>query len=190
MENIVVKENKPGRICPHQIAFMLDNPIRRIFQNPVKMLRPYISEEDTAIDLGCGPGFFTIDMAKLVGPKGRVIAVDLQEKMLGHVRKKAIKHHVEERIQFFKCEQERVGLDQKADFILAYYMVHETPSPRALLAELKTMLNKGGKILIVEPKMHVTQKSFEEMISDIRELGFNVCNYPQKTGGRSVLISG
>ncbi|MBN1905892.1 MAG: class I SAM-dependent methyltransferase [Deltaproteobacteria bacterium] len=188
MSTISTGENPAGHVCPHQIAFIFDNPIRRIFQNPNKMLRPYISEGDTAIDIGCGPGFFTIEMAKLVGSSGKVIAIDLQEKMLGDVRKKAIKHHVEERIKFFQCEQDRVGLDQKADFLLAYHMVHETPSPRAFLKELKTMLNENGKILIVEPKMHVTQNAFEDMVSDIKELGFRVCDFPAKIGGRNVLI--
>ena len=91
MENTYVKENGSGHVCPHQMAFMLDNPFRRLFQNPKRMLRPYIFEGSTVMDLGCGPGFITIDMAKLAGPKGKVIAVDLQEKMLAHVEKKAKK---------------------------------------------------------------------------------------------------
>lgn len=189
MENTSAKENNSGNVCPHQMAFMLDNPFRRLFQNPEKMLKSYIAEGDTVMDLGCGPGFFTIDMAKLTGPEGKVIAADLQDKMLDHVRKKAMKHGVENRIQFFKCEQEGVGFTQKVDFILAFYMIHETPSPRDLLIELKSMLNENGKILIVEPRMHVSKKIFEGMLSEIKELGFNIYGLPKKMGGRSVLIT-
>ncbi len=189
MENIAVKENSSGRVCPHQIAFLLNNPLRRIFQNPKKMLRPYISEGDTVMDLGCGPGFFTVDMARLVGPEGKVIAVDLQEKMLAYVRKKAKKHHLEDRIEYYRCEHDSIGFRQKVDFVLAFYMVHESPSPRNLLAELKNIINEKGKILIVEPKIHVANDTFQEMLSDLRELGYIICGFPQKAGGRSVLIS-
>lgn len=189
MEKPSGRENTSPHICPHQIAFLLDNPIRRIFQNPKRMLKAYIAEGDTVMDLGCGPGFFTIDMAKLTGPEGKVIAVDLQEKMLGHVRKKAKRNNVEDRIQFFRCEQDRIGFDRKVDFILAYYMVHETPSPMDLLIELKSILNKNGRILIVEPKMHVSINTFNNLLSDIKGLGFDICGFPEKLGGRSVLIS-
>ena len=58
---------------------------------PRKIVGPYIQEGNTVIDMGCGPGYFTIDMAKMVGPKGRVIAVDIQAKMLARVRKKGPK---------------------------------------------------------------------------------------------------
>ncbi|MGD9161775.1 MAG: class I SAM-dependent methyltransferase [Desulfobacteraceae bacterium] len=188
MESNALKENQSSHVCPHQIAFMLDNPFRRLFQNPKKILKPYIADGSTAMDIGCGPGFFTIDMAKLVGPEGKVIAVDLQEKMLSHVRKKAKKHNVEDRIQFFKCEQDRIGYKQKADFILALYMVHETPSPRNLLEEMKAMINENGKIFIAEPKMHVSKEMFEDLISLTKEVGFKILDYPKKMGGRSVLI--
>ena len=189
MENISVKENNNAHVCPHQIAFMLDNPIRRFFQNPKKLLEPYIQEGETVMDLGCGPGFFTIDMAKLVGSKGKVIAVDLQDKMLDHVRKKAKKHHIEDRIRFFKCEQGMAGFNQKAGFILAYYMVHEAPSSFQLLKELKNILKDDGKVLIVEPKMHVKKTTFKRMLSEINELGYRICGFPKNMGGHGVLIS-
>ncbi len=85
-------------VCPHQISFFLDNWIRRLIQPPGKIVGPYIQEGNTVIDMGCGPGYFTIDMAKIVGPEGRVIAVDIQAKMLERVRKKAQKHGLAERI--------------------------------------------------------------------------------------------
>ena len=81
--------NPQPHVCPHQISFFLDNWIRRLIQNPQKIVGPYIQAGNTVMDMGCGPGYFTIDMAKLVGPKGRVIAIDIQTKMLERVRKKA-----------------------------------------------------------------------------------------------------
>jgi ubiquinone/menaquinone biosynthesis C-methylase UbiE len=71
-----------NRVCPTAIAGYLDNRFRRWFQNPRKILGPYIKEGMTVLDLGCGPGFFSIDIAQMVGKSGRVIASDLQVGML------------------------------------------------------------------------------------------------------------
>lgn len=185
--NTLTERNSP-HVCPHQIAFFLDNWFRRLIQNPKKILGLYISTGDTVMDMGCGPGFFTIDMAKMVGPNGRVIAVDLQEKMLSHVRKKATRHGVDDRITYHQCPSDRIGFDDKADFILAFYMIHETPDPKGFLEETKTLLKDKGKILVVEPKMHVSQELFEEMLTDAENVGLKAVDFPKSLGGRSVLF--
>jgi ubiquinone/menaquinone biosynthesis C-methylase UbiE len=180
-----------SHVCPHKIAFMLDNPIRKLFQNPSKVVGEYIHPGDTVIDLGCGPGFFSIPMAVMVGENGKVIAVDLQAEMLEHVKRKASTKNLAPRMKFHLCKNDSIGLEleKKADFILAYYMVHETPNPAAFLHEVKTFLNKGGKFLIVEPKMHVNRQKYEEMITMAEKAGFIVLGNPPGKGGRSVLLT-
>jgi ubiquinone/menaquinone biosynthesis C-methylase UbiE len=69
-------------VCPVERAGSLDSKIRRWLQNPQKILVPYVREEMTVLDIGCGPGLFSVEMARMVGKSGRVIAVDLQEGML------------------------------------------------------------------------------------------------------------
>ncbi|MCP4372916.1 MAG: SAM-dependent methyltransferase, partial [Deltaproteobacteria bacterium] len=59
--------NRNNRICPVERAGSLDSRIRRWLQNPQKILKPYIKEGMTVLDVGCGPGFFSIDMAQMVG---------------------------------------------------------------------------------------------------------------------------
>ncbi|NTU84989.1 MAG: methyltransferase domain-containing protein, partial [Chloroflexales bacterium] len=76
------------RVCPAALAGGLDNRLRRWLQNPRPILEPYVHAGMTALDIGCGPGFFTLELAQLVGPSGRVIAVDLQADMLEKVRTK------------------------------------------------------------------------------------------------------
>jgi len=176
-------------VCPHQISFFLDNWIRRLIQPPKRIIGPYIQEGNTVIDMGCGPGYFTIDMAKMVGPEGRVIAVDIQAKMLERVRKKAKKHGVANRIDFHTAGTDHIGLNQEADFILAYYMIHETPDMKHMLGELKNLLKDGGKILTVEPKIHVSQTAFEKMIQIAESLGLEALEFPKGAGGRSVVWS-
>lgn len=69
-------------ICPWWLAYTFDNPLRRYFHDPQAILMPYLREGMTAIDLGCGMGYFSRAMAKIVGDAGKVISVDLQTKML------------------------------------------------------------------------------------------------------------
>jgi ubiquinone/menaquinone biosynthesis C-methylase UbiE len=178
-----------GRVCPHQMAFMLDNWIRRFFQNPVKLLGEYITAGNVVVDMGCGPGFFSIDMARLVGPAGQVIVVDLQPDMLNRVKKKALRHGVADRMTYHQCRADGIGLECAADFMLAFYMVHETPDPRSFFEETKSMLKAGGKLLVVEPKMHVSQGVFDAMVEDAARAGLKAVDYPTGKGGRAVLLA-
>jgi len=165
--------------------------LRRLIQNPKKVVGEYIKEGDTVVDLGCGPGYFSIDMAKMVGESGRVISVDLQPEMLEKVKKKARKQNLSQKITLHNCPQDQIGLDQDvtADFVLAFYMLHETPNHIKFMQEVKTFLKRGGKCLIVEPRFHVSKKNFHQVIQDIKNIGFNVLGNPLKKGGRSLLVS-
>ena len=178
-----------NRVCPHTIALMLDNPLRRIIQNPGRIVGPYIKPGDTVIDLGCGPDFFSTAMASMVGNAGRIIAVDLQAQMLAHVNRKALKKGVSDRITLHQCGPDNLGLACKADFILAFYMVHETPEPEGFLKEVRTLLKDGGRFLVVEPRFHVKKNEFENMIVQAVGCGFEVVDRPARKGGRSVLLA-
>jgi len=189
MPGSTIEKIQGPHVCPHQISFFLDNWIRRLIQNPKKIVGPYIKKGDTVMDLGCGPGYFTIDMAKMVGPEGRVIAVDIQTRMLERVRKKAQKHAVAERIEFHHAGDAHIGLNRKANFILAFYMLHEVPDMKQTLKELTHSLNPQGRILAVEPRMHVSRAGFETMLRHAEKTGLKAVDYPKRTGGRSVVWS-
>ncbi len=178
-------------VCPPSHSFALDNIIRRWFQNPGKIVGEYIRPGDTVIDLGCGPGFFTMDMARMVTESGTVYSVDLQKEMLEKVRKKALKQGLADRIRFHECAENTIGLDRsiKADFILAYYMVHEVPDPVSFLGEVKPLLKSGGRFLLVEPVFHVSRAAFETLEQTVRSLGFSIQDTPAKKGGRCLLLS-
>lgn len=162
-----------NRVCPVELAGSLDNKIRRWLQDPVKILNPYIKEGMTVLDIGCGPGFFTIPIAGLTGKNGKVIAADLQEGMLQKLRSKIKGTELEDRIKLHKSEQDKIGVIEKVDFILAFYMVHEVPDKDNFFKELKLLLKEGGSVFIVEPKLfHVSKKAFEETIKIAESAGF------------------
>ena len=100
-----------------------------------------------------------------------------------------MKHHVSDRIRFHQCQSDRIGLQCQADFILAFYMVHETPSPKETLKEMKQMLKPGGRLLVVEPKFHVSKALFQSMLTLAGAVGLQVIAFPKKMGGRAALFS-
>ncbi len=167
------------RICPVERAGSLDNRIRRWIQNPQKILGPYIEEAMTVLDLGCGPGFFSIDMAQMVGKFGRVIASDLQEGMLQKLRDKIQGTELEERITLHKCEENTIDMPGNVDFVLAFYMVHEVPNVEAFFCEIETILKPNGQVFMVEPPFHVSKKAFENTIKKANDAGLTVVERPK-----------
>jgi ubiquinone/menaquinone biosynthesis C-methylase UbiE len=133
----------------------------------------------TVLDLGCGPGFFSIDMAEMVGKSGRVIASDLQEGMLQKLRVKIQGTELEERITLHKCEENKMGVSENVDFVLAFYMFHEVPNQEELLSEIGSILKPNGQVLIVEPPFHVSKSTFEETIRKARKAGFTLVERPK-----------
>jgi ubiquinone/menaquinone biosynthesis C-methylase UbiE len=167
----------------------LDNPIRRLIHNPQKILGGYIEPGQTVLDLGCGPGTFSLAMAKMVGESGKVIAVDVQEEMLQIVRKKAARQGLESRIVTHKSGPDGIGISEKVDFALAFYMVHEVPDSEAFLKETASVLKPKGKLLVVEPKMHVSAAAFEKTIEVARQAGLRFISEPKIRFSRSKLLS-
>jgi 2-polyprenyl-3-methyl-5-hydroxy-6-metoxy-1,4-benzoquinol methylase len=179
---------KKRRVCPVERAGSLDNRIRRWFQDPQKILKPYINEGMTVMDVGCGPGFFSIDIAQMVGKSGRVIAADLQEGMLQKLRDKIRGTELEERIILHKCEENKIGASVNVDFVLAFYMVHEVPNQKEFLEEIKSILKPNGRILVVEPPFHVSRTAFEETLRKAREIGFTVAKGPEVFLGKTAIL--
>lgn len=178
-----------SRICSWKHAFALDNAIRRLIHNPQKILVGHIKPGQTVLDVGCGPGTFTIAMAKMVGESGKVIAVDVQEEMLQILKKKAAQHGLESRIVTHKSDPDRIGISEKVDFALAFYMVHEVPNAEAFLREIVSVLRPEGKLLVVEPKFHVSATAFEKTIEVALQAGLSPISEPKILFSRSKLFS-
>ncbi|MCG6538156.1 MAG: class I SAM-dependent methyltransferase [Syntrophales bacterium LBB04] len=175
-------------ICPWWLGLILDNPIRRFIHNPEKILGGYIKSGQTVLDLGCGSGTFTISIARMVGETGKVIAVDVQEEMLQLVRKKAAKEGLESRIITLKSDANGLGVSDRVDFALAFYMVHEVPDVEAFLKGVASLLKREGRLLIVEPKLHVSAYSFKKTIMAAQQAGLKPIFEPKIWFSRSMLL--
>lgn len=178
-----------NRVCPVELAGSLDNKIRKWFQNPNNILAPYVKEGMKVLDIGCGPGFFSIEIAKMVGINGKVFAVDLQEGMLQKIRDKISGTMLESIITPVKCEKDNIPVPEKVDFILAFYMVHEVPDKDLFFETLKKTLLENGEFLIVEPKMfHVSKAEFALTLEKGAKAKFKVYPGPKLPFSFSALL--
>jgi ubiquinone/menaquinone biosynthesis C-methylase UbiE len=176
-------------VCPWWLSFILDNIVRRTIHDPHKILKKFIHKGDRALDIGCGPGYFTVEMAKLAGDKGRVIAADLQDKMLSYLKSRAEKAKVDKRIIFHKCGKNKIGIKERLDFILVFYMAHEVPDIKKFFTELKSNIKKNGILLLCEPIFHVSKKSFHKTIDAAYKAGFKKHSDYKIAISRTVLLT-
>ncbi len=120
-------------VCPWWLCYSFDNPLRRFIHDPEPLLAPYVKPGMTVVDVGCGMGYFTISLAKITGPGGKVIAVDLQQRMLDALVRRAEKAGVADRVIPHRCQKESLGVEGPADFALAFWMAHAVSGQTPLL---------------------------------------------------------
>jgi ubiquinone/menaquinone biosynthesis C-methylase UbiE len=159
--------------------------------NPERILAEYVKPEMTVLDIGPGMGFWTLPMARLVGPRGKVIAVDVQEKMLAGLMRRAQKAGISDHIETRLCQAERLnlqGLAGSVDFALAFAVVHEVPDACSLLSEIHTALRPGRRLLISEPTGHVTDLAFAETLAAAEKAGFVLVARPDIARSRSAVL--
>jgi len=177
-----------GHVWPGWGGYFMDNWLRRLFHDPDAILRPYVRPGMTVMDVGCGMGLFAIAMARMVGPTGKVIAVDLQQQMLEVLGKRALKAGMADRILVHRCTATSIGVREPVEFTLSFYSAHEVPDLGRLLHEIHQCLRPQGKLLVVEPLGHVPANRFESMLSLAGETGFGILERPRVRLSRAVVL--
>jgi len=150
-------------ICPTTLAPWLDNRIRRLIHNPDRIFSGLVKPGDFVMDFGCASGTFTFDLARMVGESGRVYAVDIQQEMLDKLAKKAAGLKLPQ-LKLVKSGIDGIGVTEKLDFALAFWVVHEVLDQEKMFKEISGLLKTGGKLLVAEPLFHVPKKTFEKTV--------------------------
>ncbi len=152
------------RVCPWWLTYTFDNPLRKLIQDPYKILSRHVRLGMRVADVGCGMGYFTIPLAHLVGEAGYIQAIDLQVQQLKRVEKRASRSGVTARIDRTLATAESLNLKSSMDFVLAFAVVHEVPSADRFFSQISGSLKMGGRVLVAEPSFHVSQELFEQEI--------------------------
>lgn len=176
------------RLIPVESSWQLDFPFRSWIQNPQKVLAGRIKEGMVVLEVGCGPGFFTPEVARMVGKTGKVIAADLQDGMLQKLNKKIKGTAVEGRIKLHKCEIDKIGITEKVDLVLAFSMMHEVVDKKRFLIEIKSILNPDGRVYIIETMIHPPKRDFYDTIAKADEAEFEIVEKPRLFWSRVVIL--
>ncbi len=170
-----------AHVCPWWLGPLLASPLRRLWQLPPALLAPYVRAGMTVLEPGPGMGFFTLDVARLVGEAGRVVAVDLQPRMLDGLRRRAARDGLAGRIETRLAAPDSLQVDDLkgcVDLVLAFAVVHEMPDSRAFFAQTAATLKPEGSLLLVEPAGHVNTAAFAAELIAAKAAGLTVAARP------------
>jgi SAM-dependent methyltransferase len=183
--------SKAHRVCPWWLGYLLASPIRKLWQDPGTILAPYVREGQRVLEPGPGMGFFTLELARLVGPRGKVFAVDVQPKMISRLQRRAAKAALGDRIDGRVSAAESLtisDLNGTIDFILAFAMVHELPEAGRFFREAAAAARDGATLLLAEPRGHVKDAMFENELKLAREAGFELVTRPVIGSSHAALL--
>ncbi len=191
---------KAGIVKPESYdVFSYENAIRKEktektrkrIQNPEKILNPFVKAGMRVIDYGCGTGYFTLPMAKMVGKYGHVYGIDIQKDMLTHVEGKVVKEKLEQQVTLLQCTENYIPTTEivdSADFALLFGVAHEVADRELVFTKLYESLKKEGRILLAEPKLHVSKSCFEQTIQIAKAAGFSVEKGPSISMMKTVVL--
>jgi ubiquinone/menaquinone biosynthesis C-methylase UbiE len=132
-----------------------------------------------------------LPLARLVGTEGKVLAVDSQAGMIKRLSRKAKRTGLLGRLEPRLCTSDSLELDDyeaQVDFALAFAVVHEVPDASNLFREILCVLKPAGRLLLAEPRGHVSEADFEATITAAETAGFNSLSHPGIRRSRTVLL--
>jgi ubiquinone/menaquinone biosynthesis C-methylase UbiE len=172
-------QNRMSRTKTHTYsakkADRLNSKIRRLLQNPDKILSKYVQTGMNVLDYGCGVGYFTIPISKMVGSIGKVYAVDIQQEMLEKLGVKLSKTDIKNVVPVLKGTH-KLNIAEKIDLAIAIYVVHEVRNQKEFFLEINSILNPHGKLIVIEPNIIVQKKHFNKTIEYAVQSGFAELN--------------
>lgn len=170
-----------NRVCPWWLGYLLASPLRRLWQDPTTIVQAYVQQGMTVLEPGPGMGFFTVELARRVGPNGRIVAVDVQPRMIAGLKRRVARAGLLQRVDARVVKTDSMGLDDlcgKVDFVLAMAVVHEMPGASWFFRQVAKAVKPGATLLLAEPSGHVKEAEFQAEIDAATAAGFAVTERP------------
>jgi ubiquinone/menaquinone biosynthesis C-methylase UbiE len=144
------QQRQHGRLFPPQDLGLLEGPDRDAWQRPEQIMDHLgIAEGSVVADLGAGGGWFTIRLARRVGPNGRVYAQDIQPEMIGAIKRRVDREGLKN-VDTVLGTTADPQLPAPVDVVLIVDTYHEMDDPQTLLRKVRASLKPGGRVGIVE----------------------------------------
>jgi ubiquinone/menaquinone biosynthesis C-methylase UbiE len=162
-----------------------------LIENPDTLLLPLVHADDQILELGPGLGFFTLPVARAVGERGQVVCLDIQSAMLEKLGKRLSKQGLGGRVELRQCSASDLGLASDSgrfDLALAMHVLHETPSPDAVLSALAGTLKPGGHLLMVEPPGHCPLTLWKSELDAAERTGLVRARHPVVEGRKMLAL--
>ncbi|MBN2115762.1 MAG: class I SAM-dependent methyltransferase [Anaerolineales bacterium] len=157
--------------CPASLSWLVDLPIRRRYMRPV-LDRVGIRPGETVLELGPGPGAFTVDAARRVGPQGKLIAVDIQPEMIARVDAKVRQAGLDNVETHVASAYELPVEEASVDRTFLVTVLPEIPDPVRGLREIYRVLKPGGILSTTEEFLDPDYPRRKTTIAWAKEAGF------------------
>lgn len=170
--NSVIERFAKKGVFPYQFAFTLLIPIRNIFLSPKKLIeRLELKEGDNVLEVGAGPGYFSLKVAKFL-KNGRLTLADIQQEMLDIAKKRLVKRKVEN-ANYYLCNGTKFEIeDNKFDVVYMVTVLGEIENQKEYIGEFYRMLKPNGILSISEQGGDPDKMSVEEIKELLKDFNF------------------
>jgi len=168
--------------CPWLMQYLLASPLRRLAEPPGQLVGPFVRRGFTVVEPGCGFGFVSLELARLVGEEGKIISVDVEPRAVKRLEARARKAGLDGRMVLRSCGPRDLGLadyEGQVDLIAVIHTLHELEDLPGFLIQAAALLKPSGRLLVVEPSGHVKPESFKAELACCQLAGFDVLETPE-----------
>jgi SAM-dependent methyltransferase len=162
-----------GEPCPFALAWIVDNPVRRRYMRPV-LDRVGIQPGERVLELGPGPGAFSVEAARRVEPGGTLVVVDIQPKMIATVERKAQEAGLDNIETHVASAYDLPLEDESVDRVFLVSVLPEIPDRQRALTELRRVLKLDGVLSITEEFLDPDYSLARTTVRRAEEAGFKL----------------
>ncbi len=168
MQNKIEERYHHSNLTFGIISLMHDNPLIPIFRNPYRLLEAAgLKSGQKVLEVGCGPGFFTIPAAKIVGEKGSIYAVDTHPLAIKKVKEKVEREGIKNVNPIFVNASDTGLPDHSIDLVFIFGLRYIAGGLENLISEMYRILKPEGVL-----SFEKTRGSEKKLISEVEREGF------------------
>jgi ubiquinone/menaquinone biosynthesis C-methylase UbiE len=173
MRHEITKRNCRSERAASRFAFMIislmhDNPLLPILRDPYRLLKAAgLKAGQKVLEVGCGPGFFTIPAAKIVGDEGLVYAVDVHPRAIERVKEKIERQGIKNVRPMLTNASNTLLADQSIDLAFMFGLPHIVGGQESVISEIQRILKPGGVLSFKK-----TRGSEKKLIEKVERGGF------------------